>query len=113
MPMPGAFSRKEGAKGRISGIVIDCRGRAVTGAKVQGIWTQRWTILFPPPGFTIVSTTTTTDANGRFSFITRDRIDILDATRGDLEGRLNAVTQSGNTIRVKRDYWGTADKRSP
>jgi len=101
--MPGAFGpRCAGVKGHISGIVLNAKGRPVAGAIVEGVCIQRWTIIFPPPGFEIVDCSTKSDANGRFAFTASRKLDELDVHTPDfgMTGRLVHVFQEGNIIRV-------------
>jgi hypothetical protein len=105
LAMPGAFSPRPGVKGHISGIVVNAKGRPVAAAIVEGVWIQRWTIIFPPPGFAMVDCSAKSDANGRFAFAASRKLDELDAYTPDfgLTSRLEPVVHHGNIVRLIPD----------
>jgi hypothetical protein len=93
---------KPTVKGYITGIVLDSKSRPVSGVKIEGIWLQRWTVFFPPPGFEIVDGNTTSDANGKFALNASQKLDLLYAETADrkLNGQSAVVTQRGNVIHL-------------
>jgi hypothetical protein len=99
---PNAVKSRPSITGYITGFVVDSKGRPVAGAMVWGIFLQRWTIGYVPPGFEIVNCRTNTDANGRFSFNASEKLDKLYAETRDIKmnGQVDHMTQEGNIIRL-------------
>jgi hypothetical protein len=93
---------KQSVTGYITGIVEDSKGRPVSGARVEGLWLQRWTIVFLPPGLVFVNCQTTTDLNGHFAFNATHKLDKVyaETTDNELNGQLDSVKQMGNIIRL-------------
>jgi hypothetical protein len=95
-----AFKSGPTVKGFISGVILNSKGRSISGVGVEGIWLQRWTIGYLPPGFEMIDGQTTSDENGGFALYAPHKLDILYAQTADgrFNGQLTPVIQKGNII---------------